>query len=74
MTDFGWHYPPGAENDPNAPWNLPDAEPLTCNECGHEGDWDTYDGDDCPECDEGTMIDPYLANEPCRCYGDVCYC
>lgn len=26
---FGWDYPPGAENDPNAPWNQrePDEEP-----------------------------------------------
>lgn len=23
---FGWHYPAGAENDPNAPWNEPDYE------------------------------------------------
>ena len=22
---FGWNYPPGAENDPNAPWNQTDA-------------------------------------------------
>jgi hypothetical protein len=22
---FGWHYPPGAENDPNAPWNQPEG-------------------------------------------------
>jgi len=21
---FGWHYPPGAEHDPNAPWNQVD--------------------------------------------------
>lgn len=29
MTDprFGWEYPAGAENDPNAPWNEEDYEP-----------------------------------------------
>ena len=32
MGKFGWHYPPGAANDPNAPWNQPD--PPECNECG----------------------------------------
>lgn len=21
MNVFGWDYPPGADNDPNAPWN-----------------------------------------------------
>jgi hypothetical protein len=24
MSVFGWHYPPGAANDPNAPWNRDD--------------------------------------------------
>jgi len=29
---FGWSYPPGAENDPNAPYNQPDDE-YGCPEC-----------------------------------------
>lgn len=29
---FGWDYPPGAENDPNAPWNQKD--PPECVSCG----------------------------------------
>ncbi len=31
---FGWHYPPGAEFDPRAPWNQPDQ--MTCWECGED--------------------------------------
>lgn len=31
-SKFGWHYPPGAANDPSAPWNQP--EPPECPECG----------------------------------------
>ena len=37
---FGWSYPPGAENDPNAPWNQKEC-PESCasmvevwSECG----------------------------------------
>lgn len=26
---FGWSYPPGAENDPNAPYNQPDYDDYT---------------------------------------------
>lgn len=33
MTGLG-DYPPGAENDPRAPWNEPDEELEGCNECG----------------------------------------
>lgn len=29
---FGWNYPPGAENDPNAPWN--EKPELRCFSCG----------------------------------------
>ena len=38
---YGWGYPPGAEHDPNAPWNLPDM-PESCEKCGEDflGDWD----------------------------------
>ena len=27
MSAFGWHYPPGAEHDPRAPWNEREEEP-----------------------------------------------
>jgi hypothetical protein len=26
QTDWGWEYPAGAANDPNAPWNNPNDE------------------------------------------------
>ena len=32
----GWDYPPGAENDPRAPWN--EVVMPTCDRCGHEAD------------------------------------
>ena len=42
MSLFGWSYPAGAENDPNAPWNQPDPQ---CEVCGE------WCGDcQCPEC------------------------
>lgn len=46
MGKFGWSYPPGAEFDPNAPWNqaeLPEVEVEDCNR-----------GEDleCPVCEE----------------------
>lgn len=34
-SPFGWGYPAGAEHDPNAPWNQPDAEEEKCDECGN---------------------------------------
>lgn len=39
---FGWSYPPGAENDPNAPWN---QEEPPCEVCGKD-----VDDCICPEC------------------------
>lgn len=37
---FGWGYPPGAEHDPNAPYNKHDT-PLTCPICGEDNsNWD----------------------------------
>lgn len=38
MTDFGWSYPPGAANDPRAPYNAPDAgyHREVCPSCQHE--------------------------------------
>lgn len=40
---FGWDYPPGAENDPRAPWNQKDepefeySEDGVCEQCGAGG-------------------------------------
>ena len=31
---FGWSYPPGAENDPHAPWNEREEEEE------HEEEWE----------------------------------
>lgn len=30
---YGWHYPPGAEFDPRAPYN---EKPQTCRRCREE--------------------------------------
>lgn len=49
-SPFGWHYPAGAENDPNAPWNLPDAdEPVKCKTCKRT--LDEVDGNPCGYCE-----------------------
>lgn len=37
---FGWAYPAGAENDPDAPYNLPEGELDDCEECGFPPDDD----------------------------------
>lgn len=44
---FGWDYPPGAENDPNAPYNQVDEDDIeTCEICGEliTGDGKESDG------------------------------
>ena len=34
---FGWDYPPGAENDPNAPWNQQEHDcPCHCEPCSND--------------------------------------
>lgn len=43
---FGWHYPPGAEHDPNAPWN---EKPQYCANCKKEFS-------DC-QCEEFELLD-----------------
>ena len=57
MANFGWWYPAGAANDPNAPWNQ--QEPP-CAVCGQ------YEDDCiCPECPAcGSVGDP-------NCYVDA---
>lgn len=50
---FGWDYPPGAEHDPNAPYNQEDP-PDKCPVCGVDNwtlfgdEWsEVYDGNFC---------------------------
>lgn len=59
---FGWDYPPGAANDPNAPWNQVDPPCAICGKeagvcicpecptCGAQGDPGCYVEDACPVC------------------------
>lgn len=42
MGIFGWDYPPGAANDPNAPWNQIEGP---CDICAQD-----VDSCICPEC------------------------
>ena len=55
MTDFGWNYPAGAENDPLAPWNAAEID-LYCPECG-DHDENADEGDTCSECEEGPLCE-----------------
>lgn len=59
---FGWDYPAGAENDPDAPWNQKD--PVLCCDCNGEGKrrckhclpGSATPTSECIECDgEGTI-------------------
>ena len=53
---FGWSYPPGAANDPNAPYNQVDDYP--CEVCGK-----AIDDCICPECPQcGSQGDPACYN------------
>jgi hypothetical protein len=64
-SPFGWHYPPGAENDPNAPWNQPDGEYKDCYLCGTEFEvnddepwtWDGFCSKKCRDEDENGAAD-----------------
>lgn len=61
MSESGY-YPPGAENDPRAPWNQP--EPVECPRCDGSGkEPNEYDGDpdggaDCTQCEGEGVVDP----------------
>jgi len=50
---FGWHYPAGAENDPNAPWNQPDESEMDECECGNMKHEEASYCDECHEADAG---------------------
>jgi hypothetical protein len=58
MSIFGWSYPPGAENDPNAPYNQTDDGP--CDVCGQ-----SLDTCICPECPICQSVGDV------RCYDDT---
>ena len=45
-SPFGWDYPAGAANDPNAPWNQCDDHHPSCPQ---NGDFDE-DDIECAEC------------------------
>ena len=54
---FGWDYPAGAENDPNAPWNQKDPEFEAdhkgfCERCGKGDDESPIDLDSGGHCEE----------------------
>ena len=53
---FGWSYPPGAENDPMAPWNQVEHP---CEIC--EKDIDDCECPECPDC--GAVGDPSCYRE-----------
>lgn len=59
MPESGF-YPPGAEHDPRAPWNQPDA--VECPDCGGTGqiagpdEFGNYDA--CDRCEGAGVIDP----------------
>jgi hypothetical protein len=61
---MGWHYPAGAEGDPNAPYNQ-DDEDFTCV-CGHEmDDHDAVMDDEAQPCAiAGCDCEQYREVEP----------
>ena len=55
MSIFGWSYPAGAENDPNAPYNQSDHDP--CPHCGAD-ELDDENEDFCGACGEAVTAPP----------------
>lgn len=60
MSIFGWSYPPGAANHPNAPWNQ--VEPP-CAVCGRFSD--TCVCPECPVCEVPGEPTCYMNGEHC---------
>lgn len=70
MAESG-NYPPGAENDPRAPWNQ--AEPDECFDCNGSGYVDAETGDaaekddenaiECSTCEGEGYVDPPTREE-----------
>lgn len=63
------NYPPGAKNDPNAPWNKEEPEMIPCPDCGGSGShgasadkFGIYE-EECITC-EGTGEIPRESYEP----------
>lgn len=77
---LGWSYPAGAENDPNAPWNIEDPE--RCERCDET--FEEFDDDGrpeerscgckfCEECDEVLPLDADPDAYLCEgCYQSEC--
>lgn len=51
-NQFGWSYPPGAEHDPNAPYNQVEG----CPHCG-------YQSCDCEEALDDELTDDWLEDQ-----------
>lgn len=67
-SPFGWGYPAGAENDPNAPYNQPDY-PDACPICGAENsdaDVDVFPccSEECAAAYEEKMYGPEPDDDP----------
>lgn len=61
---FGWSYPPGAEHDPNAPYNQKDPPCEVCNR-----DTDRCVCPECPTC--GEVGNPACWNDDAHLGGEV---
>jgi RecJ-like exonuclease len=75
------NYPPGAEHDPNAPYNEVDLGTKECPNCNGEGYWlwsdcgvdmkDTIDESDlCPKCHEHQGEEEDMKEVCIQCEGD----
>lgn len=76
-ADWGWHYPPGAEFDPRAPWNEDERE--WCELCGKESDRDcrcepcAVCGDiGNPACIDAHDLDAVVRERTCTCPDQWC--
>lgn len=50
------NYPPGTENDPNAPWNYVEPKLVGCPVCGGTGDLDIINEEELMEGEEEIPI------------------
>ena len=77
---FGWDYPAGAANDPNAPWNekdhakgCPCSEDYECPDCGGKGY--TVKAEHHPSCTGGCDgLCPVETQVQCSHLDDDCIC
>lgn len=62
---YGWHYPPGAEHDPRAPWNQKEQHPEGCSDCDY---LEYNEEEDVARCIEGDFkIEGSLNDVPPGC-------